>query len=226
MTGFLAMGKDITSQKEAEAAQAQAVHELERKNTEIVQARDEALRAGQLKTDFLATMSHEIRLLVVEDNPVNQKVACKMLEKLGYRVDVAGNGQEAVAAHERSPYPLIFMDCQMPEMDGFEATRLIRRREQTRGNAELGMRNDELEMRTAALNITASPPPIPHSTFRTHNSPKHVPIIAMTANAMKGDREECLAAGMDDYVAKPIRQKDLQTLLDTWLHKRNQAAAS
>ena len=127
------------------------------------------------------------RLLLAEDNPVNQKVACKMLEKLGYRVDVAGNGQEAVAAHERSRYPLIFMDCQMPEVDGFEATALIRK----------------MEGRSA-----------------------HTPIVAMTANAMQGDRERCLAAGMDDYVAKPVRPKDLQTILDTWLHKRNQAAVS
>ena len=118
------------------------------------------------------------RLLLAEDNPVNQKVACKMLEKLGYRVDVAGNGQEAVAAHERARYPLIFMDCQMPEVDGFEATALIRK----------------MEGRSA-----------------------HTPIVAMTANAMQGDRERCLAAGMDDYIAKPVRPKELQAVLDTWL---------
>ncbi|ULA61426.1 MAG: Histidine kinase [Nitrospira sp.] len=118
------------------------------------------------------------RLLLAEDNPVNQKVACKMLEKLGYRVDIASNGQEAVAAHERMRYPLIFMDCQMPEVDGFEATALIRK----------------MEGRSA-----------------------HTPIVAMTANAMQGDRERCLEAGMDDYVAKPVRPKDLQTVLDTWL---------
>ncbi len=121
------------------------------------------------------------RLLLAEDNPVNQKVACKMLEKLGYRVDVASNGQEAVAAHERAPYPLIFMDCQMPEVDGFEATALIRK----------------MEGKSA-----------------------HTPIVAMTANAMQGDRERCLAAGMDDYVAKPIRPKELQTVLDNWLGNR------
>ena len=119
-----------------------------------------------------------MRLLLAEDNPVNQKVACKLLEKFGYSVDVASNGQEAVAAHERMRYPLIFMDCQMPEVDGFEATALIRKMEGGSG---------------------------------------HTPIVAMTANAIQGDRERCLAAGMDDYVAKPVRQKDLQAVLDRWL---------
>ena len=132
-----------------------------------------------------AEASSQARLLLAEDNPVNQKVAIKMLEKLGYRVDVAANGQEAVAAHQRSPYSLIFMDCQMPEMDGFEATALIRKME--------------------------------GRSVRT-------PIIAMTANAMQGDRERCLAAGMDDYVAKPIRSKDLQTVIETWLLKRPHTA--
>ncbi len=125
-----------------------------------------------------ASTAATTRLLLAEDNPVNQKVACKMLEKLGYRVDVASNGQEAVAAHERMRYPLIFMDCQMPEVDGFKATALIRK----------------MEGKSA-----------------------HTPIVAMTANAMQGDRERCLEAGMDDYVAKPVRPKDLQTVLDTWL---------
>lgn len=143
-----------------------------------------ASAASPLITRHTLTETHATtvpRLLLAEDNPVNQKVACKMLEKLGYRVDVAGNGQEAVAAHERAPYPLIFMDCQMPELDGFEATALIRK----------------MEGKSA-----------------------HTPIVAMTANAMQGDRERCLAAGMDDYVAKPIRPKELQTVLETWLGHR------
>jgi PAS domain S-box-containing protein len=143
-------------------------------------------------------------LLLVEDNPVNQKVAIKMLEKLGYRVEVAVNGYEAVAALERSAYPLIFMDCQMPDMDGFEATRRIREREQAQRKEGSTKGNESLSR-------------IPQSD--------HVPIIAMTANAMQGDRERCLAAGMDDYVAKPIRSKDLQVVIETWLLKRRQDSA-
>jgi len=118
------------------------------------------------------------RILVAEDNPVNQKVAVKMIEKLGYRVDIAGNGCEAVEASERIPYDLILMDCHMPEMDGFEATRKIRAR-------KLGVR--------------------------------HIPIIAMTANAMQEDRDRCLAVGMDDFLSKPVMSKSLAAVLDRWL---------
>ncbi|WHZ23366.1 MAG: hypothetical protein OJF47_002478 [Nitrospira sp.] len=164
------------------------------------------------RTPVEAQPSPTTRLLLAEDNPVNQKVAIKMLEKLGYRVDVAGNGQEAVAAHERSPYPLIFMDCQMPEMDGFVATRLIRQREQAPAH-------DESEGPTSLSTIH-------NSTFRIPHSRRRVPIIAMTANAMQGDRERCLAAGMDDYVAKPIRLKDLQAIIETWLLRRPKAVNS
>jgi CheY-like chemotaxis protein len=113
------------------------------------------------------------RVLLAEDNPVNQMVAVKMLERLGCRVDVAADGEEAVKMSERFPYDIIFMDVQMPVFDGLEATRRIRER----GDA------------------------------------KRVRIVAMTANAMEGDRELCLAAGMDDYVSKPITTQALEAAL-------------
>ncbi|HEY3175800.1 MAG TPA: response regulator [Candidatus Polarisedimenticolia bacterium] len=119
------------------------------------------------------------RILVVEDNEVNQMVTVRMLEKLGYRCDVAANGLEAVEAQTRVPYDALLMDCQMPEMDGYEASRAIREKE-----ALFGV---------------------------------HTPIIAMTANAMQGDRAKCLAAGMDDYISKPVRHPDLEAILVRWL---------
>ncbi len=117
------------------------------------------------------------RVLVVEDNAINQTVACRMLERLGQTVHVASNGIEALAALQQATYDLVFMDCQMPEMDGFEATRRIR----------------------------AAP------------AAHHTPIVAMTANSLKGDRERCLAAGMDDYVGKPVRLPELSAVLRKWL---------
>ena len=117
------------------------------------------------------------RMLVVEDNVVNQRMAMRMLEKLGCRVDVAANGLEAVEMVERLKYDLVFMDCQMPEMDGYEATAEIRRRE---------------------------------------DASKHTLIIAMTAHTMQGDREKCLKAGMDDYIAKPIKKESLLKMMEKW----------
>jgi signal transduction histidine kinase/CheY-like chemotaxis protein len=117
-------------------------------------------------------------VLIVEDNPTNQKVAALILSKAGLRVDVAGNGREAVDAFRSRKYDLVLMDCQMPEVDGFEATVIIR------GLESPGYR---------------------------------VPIVALTANVMKGEREKCLDAGMDDYLAKPIRAESLLRKLDQWL---------
>ena len=114
------------------------------------------------------------RVLVAEDHPVNRLLAVRLLERLGCNVDVAANGAEAVAMSAESDYAAIFMDCQMPEVDGYEATARIRRREGGNG---------------------------------------HVPIIAMTANTMEGDRERCLAAGMDDYLPKPVRFEELELAL-------------
>ena len=122
------------------------------------------------------------RILLAEDNITNQQVAVGILKKLGLRADVAANGAEAVHALETLPYDLVLMDAQMPEMDGFEATREIRR---------------------------------PQSRVLNHR----VPIIAMTANAMQGDREKCLAAGMDDYVSKPVAPQTLAEVLEKWLTK-------
>lgn len=149
-----------------------------------------------------ASLTYTARVLVVEDNPVNQEVTRRMAESLGCQVDVATNGKEALTAVEQSRYDLVLMDCQMPEMDGFEATREIRRRESKR-NAERGTRNDE-------QNDPSAFSPQPSALSR-------LPIIALTAHAMAGDREQCLSAGMDDYLSKPFSQEQLSAVLGRWL---------
>jgi signal transduction histidine kinase/CheY-like chemotaxis protein len=121
------------------------------------------------------------RILVVEDAPVNQKVALAMLRRLGYDPMVVSNGRDAIHETSVNKYDLVLMDCQMPEMDGFEATAAIRAREKINGG--------------------------------------HLPIIAMTAHAMQGDRERCLQAGMDDYIPKPVRREALDAMLTRWFSR-------
>jgi CheY-like chemotaxis protein len=141
-----------------------------------------AARKGDAPSTDGGEIPPRARVLLVEDSPVNQKVALIMLKKLGIAADTASNGIEALEALERGRYDLVLMDMQMPDMDGTEATRIIR----------------ELEIKAASR-------PIP------------VPIVAMTAYAMQGDREKCLAAGMDDYLAKPVTVASLSSMLEKWL---------
>ena len=147
------------------------------------------------------------RLLVAEDNIINQKVAARMLEKLGYRVDVVANGVEALNALAQRNYAAVFMDCHMPEMDGFSATAEIRQREALCQKHEplIEMR----EMREVSRDTNDA-------------SPKRIVIIAMTANAMQGDREACLAAGMDDYISKPVTTNALRQALIRWIPDTDQ----
>lgn len=125
-------------------------------------------------------------ILVAEDNPVNQKVALHQLRDLGFVAHIVGSGREAVAATLRNTYELIFMDCQMPEMDGFQAASEIRKTEAVSG--------------------------------------RHIPIIALTAHAIEGDRDRCLAAGMDDYISKPVTQRKLREVLAKWVGKNGSGA--
>jgi CheY-like chemotaxis protein len=129
-----------------------------------------------------AQTKSNVRILLVEDYVINQAVAIRQLKKLGYRADVVDDGVAALKALELDHYDIVLMDCQMPLMDGYDATAKIRSREEAGTDG------------------------------------RHTPIIAMTANAMMGDREKCLAAGMDDYISKPIKAEDIKRVLEQWSH--------
>jgi CheY-like chemotaxis protein len=146
----------------------------------VTVATGEALLSSR-PTDREKRPARHARVLVVDDHSANQKVARMMLEECGCTVDVAANGREAVQMVELLPYDIVFMDCEMPVLDGFEATAEIRRCGGTEG---------------------------------------HVPIVALTAHALQGDRERCLQAGMDDYISKPVEAEALERVLDQWARSR------
>jgi len=144
--------------------------------------KEKEMKISSKELDKSLADSYPLRILVAEDNIVNQKVAIRTFEKIGYRVDLIANGQEAVQAVRNIRYDIVFMDALMPEMDGYEATKLI-----------LDEQNEDTRPR----------------------------IIAMTANAMQGDRKTCLKAGMDDYISKPIHIEELQKIIVNWSEKIN-----
>jgi CheY-like chemotaxis protein len=137
-----------------------------------------------------------LRVLLCDDNAINQKVASRLLAQMGYQPDVAANGLEALTALEKKKYDIVFMDVQMPEMDGLEATRIIRERQ--------------------------------HDKSRFPNYSGNIIVIAMTASAMPGDRDKCISAGMDDYLAKPVRPEDMRSVVERWasVSKANAPTAS
>jgi CheY-like chemotaxis protein/HPt (histidine-containing phosphotransfer) domain-containing protein len=147
-----------------------------------------ACEDGELVTQY--SIAEEMRrfdlhVLVAEDNSTNQEVAQGMLRKLGCRVDLVSNGREALHAFSRSAYDLVFMDCQMPVLDGYQATADIRCQEKNKGDIQ------------------------------------HTPIIALTAHALEGDKQKCIAAGMDDYMSKPFRSEEMLAMIERWAGDRS-----
>jgi two-component system, sensor histidine kinase and response regulator len=153
---------------------------------------------GRPADDYMLVTRHSLsekapplqgRILLAEDNPVNQEVILAMVESLGCTVEIAADGDEALAKMAKGGYALVLMDCQMPNKDGYEATTEIRRLEDAAGDG------------------------------------RHIPIVALTANAMEGDRERCLTCGMDDYLSKPLGRDALRTVLERWIGGDPQAGS-
>jgi CheY-like chemotaxis protein len=158
----------------------------------IARSLDRRKEQGESRTPVLAkdrriANTHVLNVLLAEDNNVNQRLATRLLQKRGHRVTIANNGQEAIAHLEKTSFDLVLMDVQMPHVDGLEATRIIRKREQVTG--------------------------------------MHQPIVALTAHAVKGDQERCEAAGMDGYLAKPIRPEQLDAVLRQYMPALNKEVA-
>ncbi len=149
------------------------------------------------------TPARELRILLAEDNPANQKLVTYVLQGRGHQVDIVGDGREAVSLTERNHYDAVLMDVQMPGMDGLEATAAIRKRERT---GKQGDKRNHTTLRDASSDPVRGPGPVA--------SGGRVPIIAMTAHAMQGDRERCLAAGMDGYLSKPVDAQEMIALVE------------
>jgi CheY-like chemotaxis protein len=158
--------------------------------TNTTNTRVPANEVPEVKPDTRKPAAQSLQVLLCDDNSINQKVATRILQQIGYKPDVVANGREALDALDRKKYDLIFMDVMMPEMDGLEATREIRKRQK-----------DGL----------------------SENYKSRILIIAMTAQAMQGDREKCIASGMDDYLAKPIRPADVSGMITKWVSPKADA---
>jgi signal transduction histidine kinase/DNA-binding LytR/AlgR family response regulator/HPt (histidine-containing phosphotransfer) domain-containing protein len=184
------LGKKKSSSEEVRIVFAHAVHKPV-KPAQLCAALERALLSPRVPTRppeparATSQLAEKLpmRILVADDNAINQKVAVRILQQLGYTPELAANGREVLAAVDRAQFDFVFMDVMMPEMDGLEATRVLRKRQMAGDHSNLQPR---------------------------------IIICAMTAHAMAGDREKCLAAGMDDYLAKPVRPKDVRDMLERW----------
>ncbi len=184
------LGKRNSAKEEVRIVFAHAVHKPV-KPAQLAAALERALLSPRIspraaeppKTGPLLATQLPLRILVVDDNTINQRVAVRILQQLGYQAEVAGNGREALDVLDQKPFDFVLMDVMMPEMDGLEATRLLRKRQMNPENK---------------------------------NYQTRIVVVAVTAHAMQGDREKCIASGMDDYLSKPVRPKDVRDMIERW----------